>query len=313
MDIKNIIDRSRQSQSAISSFDLLGSGNLDASEHDKDIYTADGFDGDYDEGVDYFPEDGQAVSDDSTEPQFDMRELYASASDYMKSRLTASVGKKFVVDSSTMDDMMFDSIDVIYGYHNKEVDFTKKYNTELDDEEYLDYLDWYKNLPDKFQSTYDYDLQGFFADKDELQLFNDSFMNDPDSAHMTDRYKKPNHPTFSYESMWNGADGYFGGSWSKDGEEYSPSGTNIGFNGTRKIIDYLGGGPKAGGINAVFFKEPKLEADTYERLSRQFDSMVYSALYGKKKQEPEPIEDDPISDDFFMIHSERTNPYSDEI
>lgn len=38
----------------------------------------------------------------------------------------------------------------------------------------------------------------------------------PQQGHGTDRYKKPNHPTFSTDSMYHGRDGLEGGKWEQN-------------------------------------------------------------------------------------------------
>jgi len=66
----------------------------------------------------------------------------------------------------------------------------------------------------------DYDLRGFWKNGGS----------DWNGGHMPDTYKKPNHPTFSDESIWNGAQGpmgpYVGGKWigsDKNGWKFEPS------------------------------------------------------------------------------------------
>ena len=67
------------------------------------------------------------------------------------------------------------------------------------------------NLRDLRPDLYDYDVRGWWAGN-----------NKPDSrGHGSDRYKKPNHPTFSVESQYNGANGNMGGEWVDGG--YIPS------------------------------------------------------------------------------------------
>lgn len=66
------------------------------------------------------------------------------------------------------------------------------YNTKLDEGEEDKFQDWKKeNAPD--DSGVDYDLRGAY--KADMQK-------DPESGHMGDRFKKPNHPTFSDESQY---------------------------------------------------------------------------------------------------------------
>lgn len=42
---------------------------------------------------------------------------------------------------------------------------------------------------------------------------------------MTDEFKKPNHPTFSNESIYNGVDGKYGGVWGEN--SFTPSQWNL--------------------------------------------------------------------------------------
>ena len=48
-------------------------------------------------------------------------------------------------------------------------------------------------------------------------------------GHLPDTYKKPNHPTFSNESIYSGVDGYVGGTWSRMGNRdvFSPNMSNV--------------------------------------------------------------------------------------
>ncbi len=47
-----------------------------------------------------------------------------------------------------------------------------------------------------------------------------------DRGHTTDKFKKPNHPTFSDESQYSGQNGNVGGHWGDDGT-FTPSNTNL--------------------------------------------------------------------------------------
>lgn len=81
------------------------------------------------------------------------------------------------------------------------------YDTELTKEEELLYQNWLKTLPEGFDRTsYDYDLRGY-AKENFYIPFN--------GGHMTDKYKKPNHPTFSNQSIYHGINGNYGGMWSE--------------------------------------------------------------------------------------------------
>ena len=67
------------------------------------------------------------------------------------------------------------------------------YNTPLSPDEERGYADWKKkNAPN--DSGYDYDLRGAYKAGEARDP-------GPD-GHMKDRFKKPNHPTFSDESQY---------------------------------------------------------------------------------------------------------------
>ena len=88
----------------------------------------------------------------------------------------------------------------------EEEDLTDKYNTPLTRGEELRYQQWAKQNK-REKDTFDYDMRG--AWKEGVQA-------DPQSGHFPDTYKKPNHPTFSNESKYHGADGRMGGRWDAD-------------------------------------------------------------------------------------------------
>jgi len=97
-------------------------------------------------------------------------------------------------------------------------DYTNKHNTLLSPFQELAYQAWVERN-NKSKDTYDYDLRGFWKDQ--------QFSN---NGHGSDKYKKPNHPTFSDESMYHGTPApwggkYEGGTWkeTKQGLTYTPS------------------------------------------------------------------------------------------
>ena len=59
-----------------------------------------------------------------------------------------------------------------------------------------------------------YDVKGFWKSGDYKNMDSDN--------HGTDTWKKPNHPTFSNQSKYHGADGWYGGNWT-DKTGYQPS------------------------------------------------------------------------------------------
>lgn len=68
------------------------------------------------------------------------------------------------------------------------------------------YQSWKNGLPEQLQSDVDYDLRGYYKE------------HGPEDAagHLTDKYKKPNHPTFSVESKYY-KKGMWAGKWDEAG------------------------------------------------------------------------------------------------
>lgn len=97
-------------------------------------------------------------------------------------------------------------------------DFSDRYNTKLSPAEEKEFKKWAKEN-NKTKDVYDYDLRGFWKDKQEFA----------DNGHGSDKYKKPNHPTFSDQSQYHGKEGNVGGKWAeKNGKvSFTPSETNI--------------------------------------------------------------------------------------
>lgn len=87
-----------------------------------------------------------------------------------------------------------------------------KYDTAVPKGREAEYRAWKaKYAPN--DSGEDYDLQGAFME---------GLAPDPMTGHWPDKYKKPNHPTFSVESKYAvGADANLAGTW--DGETYVPN------------------------------------------------------------------------------------------
>jgi len=93
--------------------------------------------------------------------------------------------------------------------------FVDMYNTALSPKEEKKFTKWAKATQREFD-TEDYDLRGAWKE------LNSGTMSEAENGHLGDKYKKPNHPTFSDESKYHGVDGYYGGSW-KEGEENTVS------------------------------------------------------------------------------------------
>ncbi len=84
-------------------------------------------------------------------------------------------------------------------------DLSDRYNTALDPVTEAAFQIWAKQQR-RLGDLQDYDLRGAFnANSQEAA-----------NGHLPDTYKKPNHPTFSVESIYNGVDGAQGGVWQEN-------------------------------------------------------------------------------------------------
>ena len=93
-------------------------------------------------------------------------------------------------------------------------DFTNLYNTPLTSIEQQGFNAWLKTLPKNQRSMRDYDLQGYYKfARDGVDPKNFYLNHDNPSTHFNDYFKKPNHPTFSVYSKYNGQDGWQGSRW----------------------------------------------------------------------------------------------------
>lgn len=97
-------------------------------------------------------------------------------------------------------------------------DYSERYNTPLSEDEEKRFRKWAKEQK-RERDVYDYDLRGFWKEGNAFA----------ENGHGSDRFKKPNHPTFSTESRYHGADGYYGGQWEeRDGRVmFTPSEHNL--------------------------------------------------------------------------------------
>jgi len=119
------------------------------------------------------------------------------------------------------------------------LDFSDKYNTQLNPAQEQQYQEWSNKLAEDRgwspnEITRDYDMRGYWLKYAGAQS------NQP-NGHFTDEFKKPNHPTFSTESKYSGQDNYIGGKWqeNKDGSwAFTPSSTTIKMWGKDKLIKY---------------------------------------------------------------------------
>lgn len=108
-------------------------------------------------------------------------------------------------------------------------DYSDKFNTELTPEEEAEFQSWAKEN-NRERDSYDYDIRGAWK---ELKS---GSMSEDERGHLGDKYKKPNHPTFSDQSVYNGKDGVAGGTWSEvDGKTVFTPGRML----SRREAEYL--------------------------------------------------------------------------
>lgn len=105
------------------------------------------------------------------------------------------------------------------GTVDPEMMFRDKYNTELTPSEKKEFDKWVaeeskRQGRDILMDMGAYDIKGFWKSGDYKNMDSDN--------HGTDTWKKPNHPTFSNQSRYHGADGWYGGNWTDKGG-YQPS------------------------------------------------------------------------------------------
>ena len=116
--------------------------------------------------------------------------------------------------------------------------FRDQYNTPIPAEKYTDFMRWSEQESARrgrniMADMEDYDVQGFWLNGD--------WKKQGIGGHATDKWKKPNHPTFSTESIYHNQNGYKGGTWKiKNGKTfYTPSQTNIQFYGKQGLFNYF--------------------------------------------------------------------------
>jgi len=82
-------------------------------------------------------------------------------------------------------------------------DLSGQFNTQLSSEDEAAFQKWLRLLPARLQSVSDYDLRGAWKNNAKEAA----------NGHLPDTWKKPNHPTFSRESVYSNAQNGIGGQW----------------------------------------------------------------------------------------------------
>ena len=109
-------------------------------------------------------------------------------------------------------------------------DYTEQYNTQLDPKSEQMFRNW-SARSGKSKDLFDYDVRGAFKAGELAKP----------GQHGTDRWKKPNHPTFSNESVYH-SDKTPGGSWTSDKAgkwSFNASPLNVQMHGADGLKDYF--------------------------------------------------------------------------
>lgn len=88
------------------------------------------------------------------------------------------------------------------------LDLSGEYNTPLDPQEEGMFQAWAEKTG-RARDVYDYDLRGAWKDNAKAAM----------NGHLPDTYKKPNHPTFSQESVYAKKVGG-AGAWAQQGKKW---------------------------------------------------------------------------------------------
>jgi hypothetical protein len=157
----------------------------------------------------------------------------------------------------------------------QKTDMTGKYNTGLSEDDQKLYNIFEQSFGVTEEDKKDYDVQGLFASGD---------YKDP-SAWESDKFKKPNHPTFSVESIYNEIDGNQGGEYTSDGE-FEPGSANMKYNRVDDLINHLSTSGMRLKLAPYSQKAANIEPDRNKQYSDNADRIGYlrtlrqSAQYG---------------------------------
>lgn len=121
-----------------------------------------------------------------------------------------------------------------------------EYDTRLNSIEEDTYQLWKQKLPQQLQSEQDYDLRGYYKETGGEDA----------EGHLTDKYKKPNHPTFSVESKYY-KKGMWAGKWDEDGNFRIPMDTPK--EKLSELIEYWRSGAEPTAV--LMFDNPKAEKE----------------------------------------------------
>lgn len=118
--------------------------------------------------------------------------------------------------------------------------YVSNYNTGLTQPEFNEFWNWakqrYGNQDNVLYEMGNYDLQGAWK-----AIKNKQIDFDPQTGHLPDTYKKPNHITFSNESRYHDGKNFIGGEWQQNGSrwKFKPSPQTIQLYGKSNVQKYF--------------------------------------------------------------------------
>ncbi len=191
-------------------------------------------------------------------PQLELerKKYVATDEDIVSLNTTTAEVSKLIEDINTL------SKDEEIIKYNKVEPSTADDVTILEEEDEKAYQEWKLTLPENLQYEGDYDLRGFYQKNPTFKA--------EEGQHLTDEFKRSNHPTFSNESKYY-KEGMPSGRW--EGDKYIPE------NRSPKVTEYL---TKAQRIMEVNGELPTLKQKAQEKL-RQYELTNQKEIAYKKK------------------------------
>lgn len=136
-------------------------------------------------------------------------DTYASSIEANKELWEPVTSSATIRNSETMADAHLSVWDTVEESSAADIKASKnlgEYDTELGAVRENMYHQWKQSLPKQLQSEEDYDLRGYYKETG----------GETTDGHLPDKYKKPNHPTFSKDSKYY-KEGMWAGEWTKEG------------------------------------------------------------------------------------------------
>lgn len=164
---------------------------------------------------------------------------------------------------STDDLSIWDDVEAASAADTRAAQGLSEYDTDLGASGEAHYQEWKKSLPEQLQADTDYDLRGYYQDTNGGEA----------EGHLTDVYKKPNHPTFSKESKYY-KKGMWAGEWTEDGDFKIP--LNTPKEKLRELVEYWRSGAEPSANLIVDNPKAEKEIDKLENRLAKYTAQLNS-------------------------------------